>query len=230
MSYCQKHHHSQCAAPQLERRDRCFKIRVINCETREIIDADDSCVYVALSYVWGAYKPQMTVPCSSDGSKSIHLPAELPRTIEDAIIVYCINQGDARELHRQLDLMDLIYNFAALTLVAAAGDNASFGLPGVSHPRNLQPTISVDGQLWVSALEDPRRCVARSTWNSRAWTFQEGLFARQRLLFTTDQVAFECNGADFFELARRAYRNDGKDFQAGPGVDGLRQCPGAIPF
>lgn len=221
MSFCQKHHHRQCATPQLERRNRCFKIRVIHCETREIIDADDSCVYVALSYVWGAYKPPTTVPYGSDIGKPIHLPAELPRTIEDTITVvrqlhfkylwvdqFCIDQGDARELHRQLDLMDLIYNFAALTIVAAAGDSASFGLPGVSRPRNLQPTISVDGQLWVSALEDPRQCVARSTWSSRAWTFQEGLFARQRLLFTTDQVAFECNGANFFfeSLSQDAHR------------------------
>ncbi|KAH6637473.1 heterokaryon incompatibility protein-domain-containing protein [Boeremia exigua] len=211
MSYCQKHHHTSCSTPKLHKRGRLFNTKIIDCTTREISNFSGDAEYVALSYVWGA--SATTVPCIHTDDGRVYLPPDMPRTIEDAIAVvlglrlqylwvdqYCIDQGDSVEMNRQLRLMDLIYNFAALTIVASAGDSATFGLPGVSCPRDSQPMISLEGRLWVSALEDPRECVARSKWNTRAWTFQEGLFGRQRLLFTKTQVLFECNGPDcFFE-------------------------------
>jgi hypothetical protein len=70
----------------------------------------------------------------------------LPATIRDAIMVceqlghhclwvdrLCIVQDEAQDaLSKQLDPMAAIYYQAALTLVAATGDDAAHGLPGVS--------------------------------------------------------------------------------------------------
>jgi hypothetical protein len=79
-------------------------------------------------------------------------------------------------------------------IVAAAGENSSFGLPGmVSRCRVQQPSINIDGQVWLSALQDPKDLTIDSKWASRAWTYQVGLLSVRRLIFTVEKVYFECN-------------------------------------
>nr|RBQ84796.1 hypothetical protein FVER53263_20503 [Fusarium verticillioides] len=137
------------------------------------------------------------------------LPHQVPKTISDAIQAtikldlqylwvdqYCINQKDEAELAEQVGIMDMVYNLAAVTLIAACGKDAHFGLPGVgSTPRGPQPLIKLHGRAWVSS--DPERLlvarIKRSRWWTRAWTYQEGLFSRRRIFFTETEVYFECN-------------------------------------
>jgi hypothetical protein len=70
----------------------------------------------------------------------------LPATIDDAITVcgklrerylwvdsLCIVQDDAESKASEISRMDLIHSSAFLNVVAVAGDNADFGLPGVSR-------------------------------------------------------------------------------------------------
>lgn len=38
-----------------------------------------------------------------------------------------------------------------------------------------------------------------SKWNTRGWTYQEGLLARRRLVFTNDEVYFQCQSMDCLE-------------------------------
>lgn len=91
--------------------------------------------------------------------------------------------------------MDLIYANARLTIVAAAGENPDYGLPGVrGNFRKLQPSLKVGTDFMVSTLPHPSWSVRNSKWASRGWTYQEGLLSKRRLVFTNDQVLYECNG------------------------------------
>jgi len=72
---------------------------------------------------------------------------------------YCINQHNSEEKHSQIRNMDSIYNTAELTIIAAVGDNPSFGLPGASsqRPRIPQIEISLGGIKYASVPPDPKR-------------------------------------------------------------------------
>ncbi|KAM0437847.1 hypothetical protein ACHAPT_002212 [Fusarium lateritium] len=202
LTYCTAHHAATCKIlPGYQHQPSCLK--VIECETGAIIKAPEDCEFAALSYVWGS--PQVNKVGTT--SKTGFLLQDLPRTISDAIQVtmqlnlkylwvdqYCINQKDEDELEEQISIMDMVYNFATVTLIAACGQDATFGLPGVgSTPRNKQPAININGTTWVSSEATLYERIKKSRWWSRAWTYQEGLFARRRLYFTEAEIFFECN-------------------------------------
>ena len=93
--------------------------------------------------------------------------------------------------------MDLIYSGAHLTIVAASGQDPDFGLPGVSSTQRIpQARIQIGNQTLCSTMEDPTSLIAHSAWMSRAWTFQEALFSRRRLIFTEQQVYYECKATN----------------------------------
>ncbi|KAK8091995.1 hypothetical protein PG997_002356 [Apiospora hydei] len=113
--------------------------------------ADERCSYVSLSYVWGKPKPGQT-----PGTLGSLAEADLPLTIRDVMTVtlrlgyrylwidrYCIKQDDPVDKAGQIMNMGLIYNCSVLTIVAAAGEDPDYGLPGVSE-RARQPQISDD--------------------------------------------------------------------------------------
>lgn len=187
--------------------------RVIDCDARTVVPWPEGCNYAALSYVWGAagatkQSPNQRLSENSSSSKeSLSLPHYIPKTVEDALEVvlhlgmkylwvdkYCIDQTNPLEMHAQLSAMDVIYETARLTIVAAAGDAFS-GLPGVTTtPRNARPIIHDEVNSWVELVEGWDK-VERSLWSSRAWTYQEGLCAVRKLVFTDEQILFECDVA-----------------------------------
>jgi hypothetical protein len=76
------------------------------------------------------------------------LPKNLPYTIADAITLtrllgyrhlwideYCIDKGSSRHKMEQINRMDEIYKGADLTIVAAAGKDKAYGLPGVNSTK-----------------------------------------------------------------------------------------------
>jgi len=160
---------------------------------------------VALSYVWGN-------PLANTQNGPLHGDINLqflslPNVVQDAIKItdllgfrylwvdrYCISQINKEERHSQIRNMDSIYAVAELTLVAAAGNNPSFGLPGVdsSRPRRSQDVFHLDGMTYISIPQDAKLLIQQSTWAQRAWTYQEALLSRRRLVFTEYQVYFEC--------------------------------------
>jgi hypothetical protein len=96
--------------------------------------------------------------------------------------------------------MDSVYEAAEITLVAAAGQDEDFGLPGISNRlRKTQPIANQSGLGVISTMRDPHESIRRSKWPTRGWTFQEALLSRRRLVFTEEQVYFECNGMNCFE-------------------------------
>jgi hypothetical protein len=181
-------------------------LKVIDCISREICVATHGNPYVALSYVWGSPLPESHELLGE-------VPQTFPRTIEDAMVVarelevpylwvdrYCIDQNNQMEKHTMISNMDKIYAGAQLTIIAAAGSDPQYGLPGVS--KTVRHGISIEtfshGSLlsWETLVSD----VGQSHWASREWTYQEMLLSRRRLVFTDSQMLFQCCSGEFQEL------------------------------
>ena len=122
----------------------------------------------------------------------------------------CIQQDDAEDKHRQIRQMDSIYISAELTLIAAAGDDPSFGLPGVSKNRKMRHRDATVGDMRVSYVPPTvHSAITYSRWFTRGWTFQEGYLARRRLYFTDSAVLFVCNQSQEYEgFQRCAHESD----------------------
>ena len=89
--------------------------------------------------------------------------------------------------------MDGIYRGAELTIIAAAGDDPKYGLPGVRNRlRVSQPTVEIGKQKFLSTLMEPQHTIRESKWMTRGWTYQEAVLSTRRLVFTDFQVYFEC--------------------------------------
>jgi hypothetical protein len=96
--------------------------------------------------------------------------------------------------------MHLVYQNAWVTIVAAAGQDATFGLPGVDiRPRLPQPSAKIGDKLLVSTLPELKVVLKFSKWITRGWTYQEGVLAKRRLFFTEHQVYFACESYSFRE-------------------------------
>lgn len=175
-------------------------LRVYNCLTNKLEEATIHTKYVALSYVWG-----------SDPESSSQKPPEQCRTIRDAIQVVlnlgykylwvdqlCIDQSGAHKL-QQIQQMNRIYQNAELTIVAAAGNNSDFGIPGVQDRHQLGRECFKIGNLqFIETLPNTHYLLNRTTWSSRAWTFQEEKLSHRLLVFTNRAAWFSCylTGAD----------------------------------
>lgn len=197
LSFCRNHHSRSCIPSENSvpvSSIRFFKL--IDCETRRIVSVTDQ-PYTTLSYVWG--------PVSATAFSEF-LPTDLPKTIQDAITVtrelgfrylwidrFCINQQVQAEIDEQVPKMDLIYNNSELNIIAAAGEDPSYGLPGIQSRNPSQPCAQLGDYFLVSTLVDPTHSIQTSKWMSRAWTYQEGVLSRRRLIFTDEQVYFECS-------------------------------------
>lgn len=207
-----KRDHSEC---EKEDDSTMPETRLINCRTRELIlvGPEDNCrrPFVALSYVWGP-DPVKTFDLIEGEFQYLQLPAQVPRTIEDAITItkslgidylwvdqFCINQRNEADQKRQIRHMDLIYKCADLTIIAAAGNSREYGIPGVSSPRKhvlepfvLETTSPSPSQLTFGT--SPRRNAPwqSGSWPTRVWTFQEALLSRRRLVFSESKMHFEC--------------------------------------
>jgi hypothetical protein len=98
--------------------------------------------------------------------------------------------------------MGLIYQNAQATIIAAAGDDPNYGFPGVRLKlRDPRPWGRIENHLLVALFPDPREIVRSSTRASRGWTFLEALFSRRRIIFTDQQVYFECDKMQCCEAA-----------------------------
>ena len=196
LKYCHSHHTEDCV---VDERKPVKYLRLIHCQTRKIILAGDQ-PYVTLSYVWGK--------ALDNQRHNYTLPDGLPMTIEDSIKVamalgyqyiwidrYCIDQSSPTEVRHQVGLMDLIYSNSELTIIAAAGEDPFYGLPGVSNrARATQHAGQVGSRLLLSTMDEPAAAISNSVWNTRGWTYQEALLARRRLVFTDQQTYFQCHG------------------------------------
>lgn len=212
--------HPGCA---VNRHSQMPKMRLIDCENRKLVSVGghgDTQMrqFVALSYVWGQPTKALNgkeIESGHSTSAAEDLPSGLPRTIDDALTVtkalgfqylwvdqYCIDQRDNEDKEQQVAHMDLIYQYAEITIIAAAGEDCFHGLPGVKDcPRDvLNPFILDlgDGRpaLTFGTLNFPSTSKEHwqgGKWHTRGWTFQEAHLSRRRLVFSDTAMHFECN-------------------------------------
>ena len=157
-----------------------------------IVDLGPCDEYITLSYVWGVAMLANGMPTATKSTlSSLAEPGfltngmVLPRTIRDAMEVcwkigcrylwvdaLCIVQDDPSDVKEQIALMGDIYSGALLTIIAAWGDNAEAGLPGVSADTTRKPqhVVRLDGLEMVEVLPLLGDARKRSTWMSRGWT------------------------------------------------------------
>jgi hypothetical protein len=213
LNVCQDDHDDEC---QNDTQDVAPCVKVIDCKTKEIVKTPQRCQYFALSYVWGRTQELSPGPVKkeSGGSTILEMPDSLPLTVSDAIEVvqrlgfrylwvdkYCIDQENLQEKMSQIQCMDLIYEHCTAVIVAAAGTDSSYGLPGVTtRARVSQPAVTAKGITMCSTLPNPVYTIRRSTWMTRGWTYQEAVFPKRRLYFTDHQVVFECSEVLFTEV------------------------------
>lgn len=190
--------------------------------------------FIALSYVWGS---SPTVRLVKANKTSLLEPGcfcklQLPRTIADSmklvdqlglqylwVDALCIIQDDTDDQSYQIGNMSTIYSSALLTIVAASGEDANAGLPGLDSSTRLYeqqevvvlpPSDHNDGLSVMNTLKScPRHCdewytrgledADSSKWSHRAWTVQEKALSRRTLVFTNEQVFWTCQQAYFCE-------------------------------
>ncbi|OAG15170.1 HET-domain-containing protein, partial [Alternaria alternata] len=207
LNYCTQNHRLLCRFEPLP----VHGVKVIDCTTLQIEDHNVNTPYVSLSYVWGKPKDACGPVETIRGRKS--LPQRLSPVIRDSIQVtktlgyrylwidkFCIDQDAVELKHDQIQQMDAIYKNSELTIIGAAGQDESYGLPGVgARGRRHQFVAKLDGATLFWNPIDPHELISLSHWSTRGWTFQEALLSRRRLVFTEDQVYFQCNTMNCFE-------------------------------
>ncbi|KAK7755045.1 hypothetical protein SLS62_002860 [Diatrype stigma] len=203
-----------------------------------LVDVIDGCLsplvvgdggYITLSYTWGQVESFRT---KRENLRELQEPGillsgpiseQIPATIRDAIGVVrhlgerylwvdslCIVQDDEEALSRDLRRMHLIYSSSILTIVAAGGQDANYGLRGIknlSRPRSIKPVITelADGEhlLVVNDTFEPIDLDPDPhDYHERMWIFQEYLFARRRLVFGSGPLSWQCNSVTWHEHLR----------------------------
>lgn len=195
-------------------------LRFIDVHERCLVDAPQQATYSALSYVWGASK---RFGLSIDNLSELQQPGSLADTdesislvVRDAIIAteklgmkylwvdgFCILGRDDVDKAYQIGHMDAIYRGATVTLIAAAGDSADYGLPGVrpgSRTKLItQHTCVINNTTIAVADLRTRPELPHSTWSTRGWTLQEDILSRRCVYFTDHQIFYECALSHFCE-------------------------------
>lgn len=202
--------------------------RLIDVERRCLKMASESDRWVCISYVWGKTSALRLLnsnvqPFSSPGSLTSDI---LPKIAEDAIHVtrglgerhlwidsLCIVQDDAEDKRQFITQMDSIYALATVVIIAATCVDAESYLPGVRPGSRTQEQeqFTIRDIPLVQSL-DPVRGVkvdlrtgratsylGKTTWDTRAWTLQERFLAARSLVFTPEQVIWECEEAFWCE-------------------------------
>ncbi|KAG4432129.1 hypothetical protein IFR05_012384 [Cadophora sp. M221] len=216
--------HTTCNEGQLPTpKDMC----IIDLESMSIAPAPKNCRYCALSYVWGKVtETWLTLTRKNMGSLSLKnalAGKPLPQTVRDAMKLcvelgerylwvdsLCIVQDDPVFQKQQIDIMDTIYAAATFTIVAAAGNHANAGLPGISTwSRSIQrQTITLQDIEVSNTIPVMKDTVEISVWNSRGWTYQEHMFSRRCIFLTDAQGYFGCNQGVQYERPDRIAAED----------------------
>ena len=183
------------------------QIVLLDVTERRIIHADTRTRYVALSYVWDLIDRE-GYQGFKDGFKEGCVVPNLPCIMEDAMTVVkglgerylwvdllCIDQNNPAKKRMQISQMNDIYSHAEFTIVALARSNVHRGLPGVrpgSRSTNHY-SIEIDKRAFVvGTVWNHFYTIAGSTWNSRAWTLEEGMLSTRCLFFGPQEVLFDC--------------------------------------
>ncbi|KAH7356882.1 heterokaryon incompatibility protein-domain-containing protein [Rhexocercosporidium sp. MPI-PUGE-AT-0058] len=181
-----------------------------------VLDIDNMCLsplppgkrYIALSYTWGSSRAFMTTENNIKGLLKhggiSNIFSMLPLTIRDSIELVrnlgerylwvdslCIIQDNERSWALNSRVMDLVYGNAYFTICAADGHDSSAGLCALFANRP-QLTAEYSPEIRLMSTQPAERYISQSTWNTRAWTFQERLLSSRTLIFVDGRVFFQC--------------------------------------
>ncbi|KAF1851778.1 HET-domain-containing protein [Cucurbitaria berberidis CBS 394.84] len=209
--------------------DRLTMLRVIDVVQQCVIDMEvtEDSRWIALSYVWGQARGHVLTRSNKDRLYQTGAlnEAYLPATIYDAMLVtqamqerflwvdaLCILQDDDEDKRTFIGRMDDIYAQACLTIINAAGADAQDPLPGVrgKNVRETQRAFDFKGTTLVRRL-DPIDSLSSGNWlgdcvwTTRGWTLQEGLLSQRALIFTPEQVYWQCQDATWCEDSNWEY-------------------------
>ncbi|KAK8044068.1 HET-domain-containing protein [Apiospora rasikravindrae] len=203
---CMKDHGGTCDQTFMTR--RVPQLRFVDVEEKCVVEAAPDTVtsWVALSYCWGgpqlhalqkknleAYRvPGALADRILPGESSMRWPSREPSASDD--------DKDKLEF---IAAMGTIYAHAAVTIVNAANDKVALGIPGISLERRMQQVHQMKDFWWVESLDLCHEAwegyLHGTAWNTRGWTFQEGLLSPRCLVITQDQVYWQCKTASWCE-------------------------------
>lgn len=170
--------------------------------------------YFALSYVWGRgpKKFALTTENLQEYCQPQGLPA-LPKTIPDAVTLtkkmgkiylwvnsLCIVSNDPEDQENQIPTMTSVYGNAMLTIIAAAGEDANHGLPGLGLFRSVHK-VTKFGRYHIVKPHLPAgvQSFETTTWATRAWTYQELLLSPRSLVFLDTHVEWLSRCTEWLE-------------------------------
>lgn len=192
MSTClHDYDHRECRSPAFDYLDRSGlrQLRVIDVFNQCLVDAPEDCRYLALSYVWGGV-PKLRLTTNNmqtlyqSGSLREHWN-RIPKTIRDSIELVkllgerylwidalCLVQNDKDDVEKGLTVMDLIYENATMTIIAACCNHADESLPGVTESsRSVDKRIeTIRPGVQLALRIDLEYLMQQSTYSKRAWT------------------------------------------------------------
>ncbi|KAF5599432.1 hypothetical protein FPANT_3409 [Fusarium pseudoanthophilum] len=222
ISACEQLHRSKCAMPtSIPFAEAYPGLRVLR-----LIDIEDNCIvestslekYIALSYVWGGAsnfrltKANRTALLMPGSLREVF--AMLPNTINDAIDLasllgcrylwvdaLCLLQNDTEDLELGVNVMDLVYERAWLTVVAACGHDANARLPGIQGGTRdgSHNTFEIAPRVEMGIVTGLDALLERSVYHTRAWTFQEQVLSHRVLYFIGNKVFYRCHAAEHAE-------------------------------
>lgn len=184
--------------------------------------------YTALSYCWGSDQQLKTMCANIQAMRSGLLLSELPRTLADAVYVtrslgiqylwidaLCIIQDSPEDWETESAKMSNIYEKSYLVIAASSSSSATQGFLG--HQRQEKPYyVSVPGdhgtQTTIAARRDPMSGIhshrlKTDPLDQRAWAFQEQHMSTRCLIFSTDELQWQCRTTSVCECGGTAPRS-----------------------
>ncbi|KAF5580947.1 hypothetical protein FPCIR_10448 [Fusarium pseudocircinatum] len=167
------------------------KFRLLDCKTKTVVELTAFVEYVTLSYVWGSssnlHESDRAVMSKAVVKDAIH---ELLVGSDEYYLYVLENDTNVRFGQKAKRLLD---NQASVTIIAAAGESSSHGLPGVGQcPRTIPNNFTLNGTTWRYKPIALTNHVGASKWSARGWTYQEAVFSRRCVIFADDQVFYQC--------------------------------------
>lgn len=183
---------------------------------RKCLVSTSAARYFALSYVWGNVDQfllkQADLPELQKENALLNHWDRMAPVLRDAIAfvdslsepylwadTICIIQ-DSDGRHSYLSRMNEVYRGAVCTLIAIDSIDAMSRLPGVSPNTRDVSYLGKNTHLeMVRRRHDLASICMSSTYERRAWTFQERTLSRRCLYFTREQLYFQCQQAIWSE-------------------------------
>jgi len=222
---CGAAHDDRCRSGRIPSggRQRLTAVRLVDVDTDSLVEIEDveNVSWVALSYVWGTtpFRTLMEQSLAEFKTPGALSASWVPSTIADAIRVtkgigerylwvdsLCIIQDMDVDKAKFIPCMDVIYGRACVTIINASGESAFSGLPGVrpGTRRQAEEPFELDGTWLIQShtkIGEANEIFGESKWFTRGWTFQEAILSPRWLIFTPEQVYWECRQGTWREDA-----------------------------